>query len=129
MKKRILRLRILWSIVAALLIVAAVITIIYFSGRKSKETLAEALVVRASLSSNLSSTGVVKNLAFDTSVPLAALTVEDTETISDIIDNDYTVNLIVGCFKVATVRGIFHIGRGITGSHISPISTGELTYR
>jgi len=94
MKKRILRLRILWSIVAALLIVAAVITIIYFSGRKSKETLAEALVVRASLSSNLSSTGVVKNLAFDTSVPLAALTVEDTETISDIIDNDYTVNLI-----------------------------------
>ena len=94
MKRKNLRIRILSITVATVLIVAAVVAGVYFSTRKSKQTLAEALVVRASLSSNLSSTGVVKNLAFDTSVRLAALTVEDTESISDIIDNDYTVNLI-----------------------------------
>ena len=94
MKKRKLRIRILSIALAVVLVVAAVVTGVYFSSKKNKGTLAEALVVRASLSSNLSSTGVVKNLAFDTSVPLAALTLENTETISDIIDNDYTVNLI-----------------------------------
>ena len=96
MKRRALRMRmrILWSIVAVLLIAAAVVTIVYFSTRKTKGTPAEAAVVRASLSSSLSSTGVVKNLSFDTDVPLAALTVEDTKAISDILDNDYTVNLI-----------------------------------
>lgn len=94
MKKRILRMRILYTVVAVLLIAAAVVTIIYFSTRKTKGTLAEASVVRASLSSNLSSTGVVQNLAFDTDVPLAALTVEDTKTISEIMENDYAVNLV-----------------------------------
>ncbi len=94
MKKRNLRIRILSIALAVVLIVAAVVLGVYFSSKKNKGTLAEALVVRASLSSNLSSTGVVKNLAFDTSVPLAALTLEDAETISDIIDNDYAVNLI-----------------------------------
>lgn len=94
MKKRILRMRILYAIVAVLLIAAAVVTIVYFSTRKTKGTLAEASVVRASLSSNLSSTGVVQNLAFDTDVPLAALTVEDTKTISEIMENDYAVNLV-----------------------------------
>jgi len=37
---------------------------------------------------------VVKNLAFETDIPLAALTVEDIKTISDITENDYALNLI-----------------------------------
>lgn len=94
MKKRIIRMRILYTVVAVLLIAAAVVTIVYFSTRKTKGTLAEASVVRASLSSNLSSTGVVKNLAFETDIPLAAFTVEDIKTISDITENDYALNLI-----------------------------------
>lgn len=94
MKKKKLRIRIICAVIAAVLAVAAIVTGIYFSANKNKGTLAEALVVRASLSSNLSSTGVVKNLEFDTKVPLAAMTVEDPETISDIIENDYVVNLI-----------------------------------
>lgn len=94
MKKRKLRIRIICAVIATVLAVASIVTGIYFSVDKNKGTLAEALVVRASLSSNLSSTGVVKNLEFDTPIPLAALTVEDPEKISDIIENDYILNLI-----------------------------------
>ncbi|MBQ9802712.1 MAG: hypothetical protein IJW51_06560 [Clostridia bacterium] len=93
-KRKLLRIRILCGVLAVLLLTLAVIAIVYFSNKNSKGTLAEATVVRASLSSNLSSTGLVSNLAFDTKVPLAALTIKDTETLAEIIENDYTVNLV-----------------------------------
>lgn len=93
-KKRILRVRLLYVVLAVILIAAAAILIVYFSNKKQKGTFAEATVVRASLSSNLSSTGNITNLAFDTKIPLAALTLENADDITDITDNNYTVNLI-----------------------------------
>ncbi|MBE6604150.1 MAG: hypothetical protein E7639_00385 [Ruminococcaceae bacterium] len=93
-KKRILRVRLLYVVLAVLLIAIAAILIVYFSNKNQKGTFAEATVVRASLSSNLSSTGNITNLAFDTEVPLAALVLENADKLSDITENSYTVNLI-----------------------------------
>ena len=94
MRKKLLRLRILTLTVVLLLLAAAVVTIVYYAKQKPKGTLAEATVVRASLSSNLSSTGLVKEISTRTDIPLAVMTVEDPDSLSDIVENDYTVNLI-----------------------------------
>ncbi len=95
MRKRILRHRILWSVVACLLIAASVAAIVYFATRdKARGTLAEASVVRASLSSSLSSAGQITDVSTKVALPLAALTVEDPEALSAIEKNDYTVNLL-----------------------------------
>ncbi len=93
MRKKLLRLRILTLAIVLLLLAAAVVAIVYFVEKKPKGTLAEASVVRASLSSNLSSTGLVKNISTSADVPLAALTLEDPEKLSEIVENDYTVSL------------------------------------
>lgn len=93
-KRKSLRLRILLIAMSVLLAASLVTTIILLYKRKPKQTLAETTVVRASLSSSISSTGAVKELEFETAVPLAALTVENAETLSEIVENDYTVNLI-----------------------------------
>ncbi len=93
-RKKLLRLRILSFTVALLLVAAAVVTIVYFAVKKPAGTLAEATVVRASLSSNLSSTGLVKDISTSADIPLAALTVENPEKLSDIVKNDYTTSLL-----------------------------------
>ncbi len=94
MRKRVLRHRILWGAVAFLLIAASVTAIVYFVTRnKPSGTLAEASVVRASLSSSLSSTGEISEVSTEVSVPLAALVAEDPEKISDIEKNDYVLSL------------------------------------
>ncbi len=95
MRKRILRNRILWGACACLLIAASVMGIVYFATRnKPNGTLAEASVVRASLSSSLSSAGQIKDVSTKVALPVAALTVEDYDRLSDIEKNDYTVNLL-----------------------------------
>lgn len=93
MRKKLLRLRILSFVIALLLVAAAVIVIVHFTKRDSRGTLAEARVVRASLSSNLSSTGLVKDIKTSADIPLAAMTLEDPEKLSEIVENDYTVSL------------------------------------
>lgn len=93
-KRRSLRLRILLIVMSVLLAGSLVTTIVLLAKRKPKGTLAEAAVVRASLSSSISSTGIVQELEFQTDIPLAALTVENAETLTEILENDYTVNLI-----------------------------------
>ena len=93
-KRKSLHLRILLIVMSVLLVASLVTTIILLSKKKPKGTLAEAAVVRASLSSSISSTGTVQELDFETDVPLAALTVENAETLTEILENDYTVNLI-----------------------------------
>ena len=94
MRKRVRRARILWGIVALFLIAASVVTIVYFTRDKSENTVAELPVVRASLSSRLSSTGVVKNISTRTKIPLAVMAIDDLTKLSEIVNNDYTVNLI-----------------------------------
>lgn len=93
-RKKILRVRLLYVVLAVVLIAVAAILIVYFSNKNQKGTFAEATVVRASLSSNLSSTGNITNMAFDTEVPLAALVLENADKLSEITENNYTVNLI-----------------------------------
>ncbi len=95
MRKRIVRRRILWGLVACLLIAASTMAIVYFATRnKARGTLAEASVVRASLSSSLSSAGQISDISTKVALPLAALTVEDPDTLSAIEKNEYTVNLL-----------------------------------
>ena len=97
MKKRrlkSLRLRIILIVMSVLLMASLVTTLILLSKRKPKGTLAETSVVRASLSSSISSTGAITELEFETDIPLAALTVQNAETLTEISENDYTVNLI-----------------------------------
>ncbi len=94
MRRKALRARIFWGIVFVVLLTAGILAIVHFTSNKPGGTLAEASVVRASLSSNLSSSGVVRDVSVSTKVPLAALTVEDLESLSDIEANDYTVNLV-----------------------------------
>ena len=93
-RRKSLRLRIMLIVLSVLLIASLVTTIILLSKRKPKGTLAEATVVRASLSSSISSAGTIQEMEFKTDVPLAALTLENAETLSEILENDYTVNLI-----------------------------------
>ena len=95
MRRRILRHRILWGIVALLLVAASVAAIVYFAtAGKGEGTKLNASVVRASLSSSLSSTGEIQDVATSVKLPLAAMTVESPEKLSEIEKNDYTVNLI-----------------------------------
>ena len=95
MRRKILRRRILWGTVAALLVIASLAAILYFAlGNKEKGTVLNASVVRASLSSSLSSTGEIQDVATAVRLPLAAVTAESPEKLSDIAGNDYTVNLI-----------------------------------
>ena len=95
MRKRIFRHRVLLSIAACLLIAASVTAIVYFATRnKERGTLAEASVVRASLSSSLSSAGQISTVSTKVTLPLAALTLENPEKLSEIEKNDYTVNLL-----------------------------------
>lgn len=93
-RRKPLRLRILLIVMSVLLVASLVTTIILITKKKPKGTLAEATVVRASLSSSISSTGVVEEIEFKTDIPLAAFTAESPETLSEILENDYTVNLI-----------------------------------
>ena len=86
--------RILWGTVALLWIAASVVAIVYFATReKSSGTLAEARVVKASLSSSLSSTGEINEVSSKVELPLAALVAEDPEKLSDIEANDYEMSL------------------------------------
>ena len=93
-RRRSMRIRIIAAAIALVVIAAAVVLVVVLSNKKSTGTLAEASVVRASLSSNLSSTGLIKNMAFEIDVPLAAFVLNDAETFGEIGENDYTVNLI-----------------------------------
>ena len=94
MRKKVLRRRIISAAIFLVLIVAAVLLTVYFTTRdKSSGTLKEEKVVRDTLSSNLSSTGVIKDVTFSTKIPLAVLTVEEPGKLSDIVANDYTLNL------------------------------------
>lgn len=94
MRKRVLHHRILWGIVALFLVAASVTAIVYFATQnKPSGTLAEARVVRASLSSSLSSTGEISEVSEKVKLPLAALVAEDPEKLSEIEKNDYTLNL------------------------------------
>lgn len=94
MRKKLLRRRVISAAVALVLIVAAVLLTVYFTTReKTSGTLKEEKVVRDTLSSNLSSTGVIKDISTSAKIPLAALTVDDPEKLSDIVENDYTVAL------------------------------------
>ena len=93
-RRKSMRIRIICAIVAVVILSTAIVLAVVLTKDKPNGTLAEASVVRASLSSNLSSTGVVKTTKFSTAIPLAALTVEDVETLEEIEENDYTVNLI-----------------------------------
>ena len=94
MRKKVIRRRIIAVVLGVALVVAAVGLTLYFTTReKSGGTLKEEKVVRGTLSSNISSTGVIKNVASSTKIPLAALTVDDPEKLSEIVANDYTVNL------------------------------------
>lgn len=93
-KRKSLRIRVICIALAVVILATAIVLAILLSNDKSGGTLAEASVVRASLSSNLSSTGVVKNMGFSTELPLAALVLENAETLEEIEQNDYTVNLI-----------------------------------
>ena len=95
MRKRVFRHRILWGCVAVLLIAASIVAIVYFvNAGKAKGKVAEEKVVRASLSSSLSSAGEIQTVATKVRVPLAAVTVEDPETLSGIEENDYAVNIL-----------------------------------
>ncbi|MBQ2718663.1 MAG: hypothetical protein IJF73_01195 [Clostridia bacterium] len=94
MRRKALRTRIFLVILTVVLLTAGVLAILHFIPQKPKGTLAEASVVRASLSSNLSSSGLVRKISVSTKLPLAALTVEDPESLSDVVANDYTVNLV-----------------------------------
>lgn len=94
MRKRVLRHRILWGAVALLLIAASVTAIVYFATReRGTGTLAEAKVVRASLSSSLSSAGEISEVSEKVTLPLAALVAEDPEKLSEIEKNEYALNL------------------------------------
>lgn len=95
MRKRVLRHRILWGFVAILLIAASIVTIVFFATQeKAKGRVLDAKVVRASLSSSLSSAGEISTVSTKVAVPLAALTVEEPDRLSDITANDYTVNIL-----------------------------------
>lgn len=94
MRKKVIHRRIIVIVLTIALVAAAVGLTLYFTTReKSSGTLKEEKVVRDTLSSNLSSTGVIKNVSTSANIPLAALTVEDPGKLSDIVANDYTVNL------------------------------------
>ncbi|MBO7342356.1 MAG: hypothetical protein J6U87_06705 [Clostridia bacterium] len=93
-KRKSLRLSIICAALAVVVLATAVILAVDLSEDKPSGTLAEASVVRASLSSNMSSTGVVKETGFSTAIPLAALVLENAETLEEIEKNDYTVNLV-----------------------------------
>ena len=94
MRKKILHHRIISAVIALFMIAVAVGLTLYFTTReKSSGTLKEEKVVRSTLSSNLSSTGVIKNVSSTTKIPLAALTAEDPAKLSEIAGNDYTVAL------------------------------------
>ena len=93
-KRKSIRLSIICAVLAVIILSTAVVLAVVLSNDKPNGTLAEATVVRASLSSNLSSTGVVKNMSFSTPLPLAALVLENAETLEEIEENDYTVNLV-----------------------------------
>ena len=94
MRKKLLRRRLISAAVALVLVVAAVLVTVHFATRdKTSGTLREEKVVRDTLSSNLSSTGVIKNVSTSAKIPLAALTVDDPEKLSDIVENDYAVSL------------------------------------
>ena len=78
MRKKLLRRRVIGVAVALALIVAAVLLTVYFTTReRTSGTLKEEKVVRDTLSSNLSSTGVIKDISTSVKIPLAALTVDD----------------------------------------------------
>ena len=93
-RRKSLRIRIICAAVAVVILATAIVLAVVLSKDKPNGTLAEASVVRASLSSNLSSTGVVKTVSTSAKIPLAALVIEDVETLEDIEANDYTVNLL-----------------------------------
>ncbi len=93
-KRKSIRLPIICAALAVIILSTAIVLAVVLSNDKPNGTLAEATVVRASLSSNLSSTGVVKNISFSTPLPLAALVLENAETLEEIEENDYTVNLV-----------------------------------
>lgn len=94
MRKKVIRRRIVSAAVALILIAAAVMLTLYFTTReKTSGTLREEKVVRDTLSSNLSSTGVIKNVSTSAKIPLAAMTVDEPGKLSEIVQNDYTVAL------------------------------------
>ncbi len=93
-RRKSMRIRIIAAAIAVVLVAMAVVLVVVLSNKKEAGTLAEASVVRASLSSNLSSTGLIKNLEFETDVPVAAFVLQDAETLGEIEENDYTVSLI-----------------------------------
>lgn len=94
MSKKNLKGKIIMAAVALVLLAAGIVAIVYFAGQKPSTTQMEASVARASLSSHLSSSGVVDDVNTKYDIPLAALTMEDAEKLSDIVKNDYTLNLI-----------------------------------
>ena len=94
MSKKNLKSKIIAAVIALVLIAGGVFAIVYFAGQKPSTTQLEASVARASLSSHLSSSGVVDDVNTKYDIPLAALVIEDPEKLSDIMKNDYTVNLI-----------------------------------
>lgn len=94
MRKKILHRRIVSAAIALVLIAAAVLLTVYLTNREGTGgTLKEEKVVRDTLSSNLSSTGVIKGVSTSAKIPLAALTVDDPGKLSDIAENDYTLAL------------------------------------
>ena len=94
MRKKKLRNKIIAAVIAVILIGAGIFAIVYFSGKKPSTTQLEASVARASLSSHLSSSGVVDDVNTKYDIPLAAMTIENPEKLSNIVKNDYTLNLI-----------------------------------
>jgi len=94
MSKKNLKSKIIASVIAVILITAGVLAIVYFAGQKPSTTQLEASVARASLSSHLSSSGVVDDVNANYDIPLAAMTIEEPQRLSEIMKNDYTLNLI-----------------------------------
>ncbi len=94
MRRRAFRHRVLTIIVALFLIAASVVAIVHFATRKEGGgKLAEALVVKASLSSSISSAGEIRDVSVSAKVPLAIFTAEKVDKFGDIEHNDYIVNL------------------------------------
>lgn len=94
MRKKHLRNRIILILTVVLLIAAAVVLTVYFTTRdKDSGTTKWAAVVRSTLSSNLSSTGVIASRADTVKVPVAVLVADELGSLTDIEENDYTVNI------------------------------------
>lgn len=96
MRKRQLRHRVLLIVLVIALIAAAVALTLYFTARETGgSTVKWASVVRSTLSSNLSSTGVIASRDDSVKVPVAVLVADEVGGLADIVDNDYTVNVTV----------------------------------